>query len=77
MTIVHSVPVLALQAAACALALLARFGVRARFTGFLSVMCASFLIVLVLLEGGTLYEALAYLLVIVWLLLPKERGSTL
>ena len=77
MTIVHSVPVLAFLAAACILALLARFGVRARFTGFFSVMCASFLTVLVLLEGGTLYEALAYLLVLVWLLLPKERGRTL
>ena len=77
MTIVHSVPVLVFLAAACILALLARLGVRARFTGFFSVMCASFLIVLVLLEGGTLYEALTYLLITVWLLLPKERGRTL
>ena len=77
MTIIHSVPVLALLAAACALALLAMFGICARFTGFFSVMCASFLTVLVLLEGGTLYEALAYLLITVWLLLPEERGRTL
>ena len=75
MTFLHSVPALVFLLAALSLALLARFGIHARYTGFFGVICASLLTVTVLLEGGTLYEALTYLLLTVCLV-PGERSRT-
>ena len=75
MALLHSVPAMLLLAAAVVLALLSRFGKAPRLTAWLSVLAASLLTLPVLAEGGTMYEALAYLLLTACLLIPREAAS--
>ena len=75
MVILRSVPAMILAGAAVILALLARCGRSPRWTAWGSVFSASLLVLPVLAEGGTLYEALAWLLLPVGLMMRRETGQ--
>ncbi len=70
-------PALCFWAAACLLAFLSRRGRHAGVFAFCGVLCACALILLILMEGGALPEALACLLPILFLILPKETRHEL
>ena len=77
MVILHFWPAPCLWAAAMLLAWLSRRGKHADWTAFGSILCASGLILLILVAGGALQEGLACLLPVLFLMLPKETRHEL
>lgn len=73
MVILHSLPAAICLLASLLLAAAAQHDIAAQITAFCSLLCAAAVIVMTLMNGGTLHEALAYLLPPLFLLLPKER----
>lgn len=75
MVVLHSLPAASCLLISLLLAAAARHGVAAQITAFCSLLCAAAVIVMTLMSGSALHEALAYLLLPLFLLLPKERMS--
>ena len=71
MVIFSSVPTLILLAVSAGLALWGRLAAQGHTLAWLSVCCASVLVLLILMEGGTLYEGLLCLLLPAWLLMKE------
>ena len=71
MVIFSSVPALILLAVSAGLAIRGRLAARGRTAAWLSVCCASVLVLLILMEGGTLYEGLLCLLLPAWVLMKE------
>ncbi len=70
-------PALCLWAVAMLLAWLSRRGKHADWMAFGGILCASGLILLILVAGGALQEGLACLLPVLFLMLPKETRHEL
>ena len=75
MVLLRSVPSLCLFAAGMLLALLSRHRRFGRAAAYGSIACADGLILLILMESGTLYEALACLLPMLFLMLPGGENA--
>ncbi len=77
MVIVRSWPAIGLWLAAALLAWLGQRGKYAEIAAFCGVLCISAVVLLILLEGGTLLEGLACLLPVLFLMLSKETRHEL
>ena len=75
MVLLRSVPSLCLLAAGVILGLLSRHGRFGRAAAYGCIACANGLTVLILMAGGTLFEALACLLPLLFLTLPKGETT--
>ena len=81
MAVFPSPAALAVFLAGALLAVLSRRSVRSGWTGLFSMLCASVLVLMTLMAGGTLQEALAWLLPLLALLIPgpapdrREEGG--
>ncbi len=75
MAVFHSLPAAIVLLAALFFAFLYRRGIRASLTAYLSMLCASLLTFLILLSDGTLFEALALVLLPLFLLLPGREKA--
>lgn len=77
MVFLQSIPAMICFFCAAGLAALFRLGKAGQWAAVICVLLVSLLILLVLLNGGGMHEALACLLLLLWLLMPGEARHEL